>query len=265
MNPVERVVVVSMFDPGNLKIIFFDIGNVFVSDDPSGCYIYRQLYDRLQREGHQTSIAEFFQKRTEHIRDGGSLWKFVGKYISEAEFKEWQRDVRRQMYSQWSLLSPPVKSMAEVPARLAPHYRLGIIANQPGEVEDVLAERELLRYFEVRAISDPLGLHKPDPAFYQWALDKAGVQPHEALMVGDRIDNDIRPAKSLGMRTAWLRLGCAGREWLPQDEFETHYAESIAQANWSDWEPVAPEDQPDITAFSAAELVDALVPADTVA
>lgn len=248
-----------MLNLSDLKIIFFDIGNVFVSDDPSGCFAYKCLYDRLAEEGHKLTPAEFFRQRTEHVKGGGSLWTFVGQYVDEQEFKTWQKDVRARMYTQWATLSPEIKLMMQVPLRLSAHYRLGIIANQPGEVEAVLAQRGILDYFEIRAISDVLNLHKPNPAFYQWALDKAGVYPHEALMVGDRIDNDVRPAKSLGMQTAWLRLGHEARGWKPGNEFEEHYAASVALANWSDYEPVAPEDQPDLIVHNADELVNALI------
>ena len=248
-----------MLNLSDLKIVFFDIGNVFVSDDPSGCFAYRCLYDRLLTEGHNLTPAEFFEKRTEHVQNGGSLWTFVAQYVSEQEFKTWQKDVRAKMYTQWATLSPEIELMTAVPIQLSPLYRLGIIANQPGEVENVLAERGILDYFEIRAISDVLNLHKPNPAFYQWALDAAGVYPHEALMVGDRIDNDVRPAKSLGMQTAWLRLGHEGRGWKPGNEFEEHYAASIALASSSDVPPDNPADEPDIVIHSAEELVKALV------
>lgn len=247
-----------MFDPSDLKILFFDIGNVFVSDDPSGCFAYRRLYERLVADGHQLTVEDFFRRRTEHVNNGGNLWTFVSQWISQDEFKAWQREVRGQMYCQWSKLSPAITTMADVPALLAPHYRLGIIANQPHQVEDVLADRGMLQYFEVLGVSDKLNLHKPNPAFFEWALKEAGVEPHEALMVGDRIDNDVKPAKALGMKTAWLRLGCDGREWQASDEFERHYAASIALACWSDWEPKGPEDEPDLVAHSAEELVQAL-------
>lgn len=35
----------------------------------------------------------------------------------------------------------------------------------------------------------------------------AHCPPPRAVMVGDRLDNDIRPAKSIGMKTVWLRNG----------------------------------------------------------
>ncbi len=249
-----------MIDLNSIKIIFFDIGNVFVSDDPSGCFAYKCLYDRLVAEGMEISVEEFFRLRVEHMIDGGNLWTFVSRYVPEAEFKTWQSAVRAQMYREWSRLSPAISSMDKVPAALAPYYRLGIIANQPGEVEAVLAERNLLQHFEVLAISDKLNLHKPDPAFYQWAVDAAGIQPHEALMVGDRIDNDVRPAKHIGMRTAWLRLGYEGRGWLPETDFELSYAAGSDSIAACEWEPTSPEEEPDIIATTAEELLAALTP-----
>ena len=41
------------------------------------------------------------------------------------------------------------------------------------------------------------------------ALNKAMCEPAEAFMVGDRLDNDIYPAKKLGMKTVWVRQGYA--------------------------------------------------------
>lgn len=251
-----------MLDLDSIKIVFFDIGNVFVSDDPSGCFVYRCLYDRLVAEGMDISMEEFFRLRVEHIIEGGNLWTFVSRYVPETSFKDWQRDVRKRMYSDWSRLSPAVADMAKVPAALAPHYRLGIIANQPAEVEAVLAERKMSDYFEIWAVSDKLNLHKPDPALYQWAVDAAGVKPHEALMVGDRIDNDVRPAKHIGMHTAWLRLGYDGRGWLPETDFERCYAAGASQVMACEWEPTSPEEVPDIIAHTADELIAALVPAE---
>lgn len=241
-----------------LKIIFFDVGNILVSDDPSGCYIYRRLYERITAEGTEISERDFFANRVAHLLGGGSLWSYVAQYIPEQEFKDWQIEVRRHMYESWGRYSPAFPSMQNVPARLAERYRLGLLANQPAQVEDLLAERGQLHFFDVRGISDKVGLKKPDPAFFQWGLEQAGVQPHEALMIGDRIDNDIRPAKALGMRTLWLCLGKERQVMIPQDEFEKEYLNSIRKVCWSDAAPERPEDEPDAKATSAAELLELL-------
>ena len=36
-----------------------------------------------------------------------------------------------------------------------------------------------------------------------------GCKPEESMMVGDRLDNDIHPAKAMGMKTVWIRHGLA--------------------------------------------------------
>jgi 2-haloalkanoic acid dehalogenase type II len=53
-------------------------------------------------------------------------------------------------------------------------------------------------------ITGELGAWKPEPAAFLLVLDKLGVQPAHALMVGDNEDFDIAPAKALGMQTAWI-------------------------------------------------------------
>ena len=67
----------------------------------------------------------------------------------------------------------------------------------------------LLRYFDVLAPSAELGIAKPDPAIFLWALRESGCDPENAAMIGDRIDNDVLPAKALGMRIVHILTGPA--------------------------------------------------------
>ena len=242
-----------------IKIIFFDIGNVFVSDDPSACYAYERLFDRLHQAGKFHTPEEFFAERLEHIKQGGNLWSFVGQFVPPNEFAQFQQDVRRQMYEQWGGLSPAIPAMEEAVKILAPHYRLGLIANQPRQVRDVLQDRGLFDLFEVHGISEEVGLEKPNPEFFRWALKKANVEAREAMMIGDRADNDVKPAKGLGMHTLWLKLGREGRGWVPQTHFERCYAMGTESFYFSDRAPRGPEEEPEFIALSARHLVELLV------
>ena len=243
----------------DLKILFFDIGNVFVSDDPSGCYGYRSLYESLAGRGVKMAVDEFFAKRTEHVKAGGNLWSFVASHVPKHEFTDFQKRARAEMYSRWPEMSPEIPEMKAAAEKLSEHYRLGVIANQPREVVPLLEERGLLPLFEVLAVSEELGTEKPEPRIFEWALAEAGVLPAQAMMIGDRIDNDIKPAKALGMQTLWLRLGHEGRGWEPKDEFEQCYAWSLGEVNFSELEPQTPDEQPDLVATSADEMVQRLV------
>jgi 4-nitrophenyl phosphatase len=56
---------------------------------------------------------------------------------------------------------------------------------------------------------------KPEPHAWERILALAGVEPSQALMVGDRPETDIMGAKQLGMHTALVLTGVTTREHLP--------------------------------------------------
>jgi HAD superfamily hydrolase (TIGR01662 family) len=85
-------------------------------------------------------------------------------------------------------------------------YRIAIVANQPGIRTDEL--RAVGIDAEVVAMSEWMGVAKPDPAFYARALELMGSPPpSEVAYVGDRVDNDVLPAQHAGMRGIWIRRG----------------------------------------------------------
>ena len=90
-----------------------------------------------------------------------------------------------------------------------------MIANQPTAVRSALERDGLVEAFEVWGVSDDLGVQKPDPALFVHAVRTAGVDASETVMVGDRLDYDIRPAKAAGMRTVWVLRGEAPDDPTP--------------------------------------------------
>ena len=94
-------------------------------------------------------------------------------------------------------------------------FRLGVIANQPSSVRQAMARDGLTRFFEVWGVSDDLGLQKPDPELFSHVLSTAGVSPASAVMLGDRLDYDVRPAKAAGMHAVWVLRGEAPDEPTP--------------------------------------------------
>lgn len=59
------------------------------------------------------------------------------------------------------------------------------------------------------AASAELGYSKPDKRIFEKAFELAGCTAEESVMVGDRLDNDIIPAKAIGMKTVWVKNGLA--------------------------------------------------------
>ena len=71
-----------------------------------------------------------------------------------------------------------------------------------------LADMGLADRLDAAVFSSEVGLRKPHPAIFEAALGKLGVQPQDALFVGDRRYEDVRGAKELGMTTVqafWFR------------------------------------------------------------
>ena len=85
-------------------------------------------------------------------------------------------------------------------------YRVAITANQPARRS---ADLEALGIrVEAMAMSDAMGVAKPDPAFFARTLELLGSpDPGSVAYVGDRVDNDVLPAIEAGLRAVWLRRG----------------------------------------------------------
>ena len=80
-----------------------------------------------------------------------------------------------------------------------------IAGNQPPEARAALEAMQL--DVDAILISDELGAQKPSAAFFAAVAEAAGVEPSEIAYVGDRLDNDVLPARRAGMRTVLLRRG----------------------------------------------------------
>jgi HAD superfamily hydrolase (TIGR01549 family) len=85
-------------------------------------------------------------------------------------------------------------------------YRLAVVANQPWQRSDEL--RAIGVEADVMAMSEELGVAKPDPAFFAKCLALMDdADPGDVAYVGDRVDNDVLPALDAGMRAVWIRRG----------------------------------------------------------
>jgi FMN phosphatase YigB (HAD superfamily) len=73
-------------------------------------------------------------------------------------------------------------------------------------------------------------------------------------MVGDRIDNDVRPARMAGMKTIWLDLDLRDMDYQPEDEYERLYMESYHRVTGIDRDISAPASQPDAMVQDVREL-----------
>jgi HAD superfamily hydrolase (TIGR01509 family) len=83
--------------------------------------------------------------------------------------------------------------------------RLGLAANQPADAAAVLAGLGV--EFDLVGMSDAWGIEKPDPRFFERILSELSLPAAEVAYVGDRVDNDVRPAAAAGMVAVFVRRG----------------------------------------------------------
>jgi FMN phosphatase YigB (HAD superfamily) len=84
-------------------------------------------------------------------------------------------------------------------------YLVGVAGNQPALSEGFLRGLELR--VDVLTTSGSLGAEKPSVEFFYLLAGLADVDPAEAVYVGDRLDNDVLPAKEAGMKAIFIRRG----------------------------------------------------------
>lgn len=101
---------------------------------------------------------------------------------------------------------------------LCSRYPMVLVSNFYGNVEAVLTDFDLRRYFKAIIESAVVGVRKPDPAIFALGVDALGMKPGEVLVVGDSLRKDILPAESLGCRVAWIK----GKGWTPDEDAATH-------------------------------------------
>ena len=186
-----------------VKWLFFDIGSTLVDETK----VYEDIFQK---------IAVAAGVPVEEVKA-----RAIGFYRQN---KRGHREVMRLYgidYPEWSPLYEELyPDTTECLQVLEKKYHLGIIANQIPGAEKRLEGMGIRRYFDLIVSSAEEGAAKPDPGIFRLALSRACCTPEQAVMIGDRIDNDIVPAKQMGMKTVWIKQG-VGKYWTIQGDSET--------------------------------------------
>lgn len=192
----------------NIKCIFFDIGYTLINED--------DVWQQRCLEQSQMEEAKLLSLSPEQIYD--EIIK------ASLEYKPQYRTV----INKFGFTNPaPYRHNLEklydnadlILKTLANKYKLGIIANQTDGLTDRLHELGILKNFSFIISSWDYQIMKPDIKLFEIAVKKSGYNVSEIVMVGDRLDNDILPAKQIGMRTIWIKQGFGGMQNPKSDEY----------------------------------------------
>lgn len=176
----------------DIKYLFFDIGSTLV--DETDCYKSRIDYAVKSKN---ISREEFLSRVYELAKTSATPIKTVCSYYN-IELPQWDNSLEK-LYSD-------TKWVLEI---MSKKYKLGIIANQSLGTKERLDNWGIGKYFDIVVASAEADCSKPDLKIFNLALEQAECKPNEAVMIGDRLDNDVVPAKQLGMKTVWVRQGFA--------------------------------------------------------
>jgi FMN phosphatase YigB (HAD superfamily) len=89
-------------------------------------------------------------------------------------------------------------------AQLAAEYPLVMVSNFYGNLNTVLKDFGIARFFQHVIESAVVGVRKPDAKIYRLGIDALQLQPAECLVIGDSFGKDIVPAKQCGCIAMWL-------------------------------------------------------------
>lgn len=182
--------------------LFFDMGSTIMNETPA---MEKRIRDSIA--GTDITFEAFAAKMAEFRALGLREDLATFDYFEIHQRTPWPRDAE----------IPYPEAEAVLRTLKERGYRLGIIASQPLGSEQRLARFGLRDYFDVICASAEEGVDKPDPELFRRALTRAGCAPADAVMIGDRTDNDVAPAKSLGMQTVLIRQGYGGHDVIHHD------------------------------------------------
>lgn len=187
----------------NIKWIFFDIGSTLV--DESNAYKHR-IEETVQNT--DISFRQFYDKMICFYKQNKNGYKEAAGFFGLG-FSQW--------HTEDEILYPQARDCLEF---LSQKYKIGIIANQLPGAEERLKNFGISDYISLVIASAEEKYAKPDLRIFRLALLRASCTPQNAAMVGDRLDNDIAPAKYIGMKTIRVKQGFAGYT-EPQNYMQT--------------------------------------------
>lgn len=213
-----------------IKTVFFDIGDVLFNEDAPHAIMLHCILQAARRAGVDVTWDQYAGRFRQCMRSApnpaprDALAQFVPDPAECARIF----DAGHDMYQATRHPRPYgilLDDMTAVVDQVRARYRTGIVANQHPAIMEALTDYGLVPKFDVIVIDEIVGVSKPDPRIFEIALERAGCAAAEAVMVGDRADHDIRPAKGLGMGTVRFRRGT----------FYVHY-DPLSDAERADFE-----------------------------
>ncbi len=178
-----------------IRAVIFDIGGVLeLLRDPD---LLAKQWQRLglpKDEQREKTLAALWWETTlgrispEEMRERQR--KILG--LSAEEMRAWRAEVVAQLYLNAEL--------ADFAQSLRPRYKTALLSNAfADEPPRLRAWYQIEERFDLVIYSCEVGMGKPEAPIFQYALERLGVQPEEAIFVDD-VPANVEAARKLGIR-----------------------------------------------------------------
>ena len=202
-----------------IKFIFFDVGNTLLF--PNRDRIHAPLADRgltpdptVLRKLERTTKNQFDARM---VKDGSTdhsfWWMFYTQLLQEVGLHD--DAIRDQLVSNirqsanWDIIPPGTREHLQ---KIGEHYKLSVISNADGKIEDVLTRCNIADCFQTITDSGLVGVEKPHPEIFRQAMQKMNAAPEESLYVGDMYSVDYLGATGAGMQAILMDVPGAYHE-----------------------------------------------------
>ena len=185
-----------------IQAVVFDVGETLI--DETRIWTAWADYLGVPRLTFLATLGASIARGGDH-RDPFQL--FRPGFDVEAEIVRFRSEGHESVFAAEDLYPDALECLR---ALAAAGYRIGVAANQPAEAAAVI--RSFGIELELVGMSAAWGLHKPDPAFFARIARELALPPAAIAYVGDRVDNDVRPAHAAGMTAVFVRRGPWG--WI---------------------------------------------------
>ena len=175
-----------------VRAIFFDVGSTLI--DETGMWERAADAAGVPRFTLMGALGGLAARGEHHDR----LWELLGVEPPESS---WELD---------EFFPDALPCLARVRER---GLVAGAVGNMPAFVEDDLRE-----HVDIVGSSERWGIVKPASGFFDRIVRESGLESAEIAYVGDRVDNDVRPALAAGMAAVHIRRGPWGVLHAPPAE-----------------------------------------------
>ena len=196
------------------KNLFFDLDDTIWAFSRNARDTFEEVYQKYSFDRYFDSFDHYY---TLYQRRNTELWLEYGKGKVTKEELNRQRffyplqavgvedEALAERFSEDFFAIIPTKSglmphAKEVLEYLAPQYNLYILSNGFRELqEQKMRSAGVDKYFKKVVLSEDIGVHKPFPEIFYFAMSATQSELHTSLMIGDNWENDIAGAKDAGL------------------------------------------------------------------